>query len=110
MYPEARVKYQKSNSGGPEYNVTDSEGENDLEVKVTKCGRASGKLVSRNPNITDISVGSIKQTHLKGDRYGELARRSVSSDNSKRMKETVAMLLMLSSTMYNLKPRQSLAE
>lgn len=28
------MKYQKSNSGGLEYNVTDSEGENDLEVKV----------------------------------------------------------------------------
>lgn len=28
------MKYQKSNSGGPENNVTDSEGENDLEVKV----------------------------------------------------------------------------
>lgn len=32
--PATRVKYQKSNSGGPEYNVTDSEGENDLEVKI----------------------------------------------------------------------------
>lgn len=28
------MKYQRFNSGGPEYNVNDSEGENDLEVKI----------------------------------------------------------------------------
>lgn len=32
--PASRVKYQKSNFGGLEYNVTDSEWGNDLEVKI----------------------------------------------------------------------------
>lgn len=63
------MKYQKSNSGGPEYNVTDSEGENDLEVKVNVPKREweskSVKLVSSNPNITDVCVGSIKHTRFK---------------------------------------------
>lgn len=50
------MKYQKSNSGGLQYNVTDSEGENDLEVKINVPKREweskSGELVSSNPNIT----------------------------------------------------------
>ena len=57
------MKYQKPNSGGPGYNVTDSEGENDLEVKVNVPKREreskSGELGSSNPNITDVCVGSM---------------------------------------------------
>lgn len=90
------MKYQKSNSGGPEYNVTDSEGKNDLEVKINvpkrERERKSGELVSLNPNITDVCVGSTKQTSLKkADRDGELAWRSILSDHySKKVKETEA--------------------
>ena len=64
------MKYQKSNSGGLQYNVTHSEGENDLEVKINvpkrERERKSGKPVSSNPNITDVCVGSTKQTRFKG--------------------------------------------
>lgn len=63
------MKYQKSNSGGPKYNVTDSEGENDLEVKINVPKREweskSGGPVSSNPNITDVCVGSMRQTCFK---------------------------------------------
>lgn len=63
------MKYQKSYSGGPGYNVSDSEGENDLEVKINVPKREweskSGELVSPNPNITDICAASIKQSHFK---------------------------------------------
>lgn len=95
--PKARVKYQKSNSGGPEHNVTDSEGENGLQVKInvpkTEWESKSGELVSTDPNITDVWICSMKQTRFKDRQRRELAWRSVSSEHSKRVKETVAKLV-----------------
>lgn len=57
------MEYQKSNFGGPKYNVTDSEEENDLGGE-----SKSGEPVSPDPNITDLYVGSIKQAGFK-DRH-----------------------------------------
>lgn len=74
-----------------EYNVTDSGGENDLEVKINVPKREweskSGELVSSNPNITDVCVGSMKQTvSWHGGPYQV-------TEHSKRVKETVAKIV-----------------